>query len=109
MAGQESGTRRRADGSRGVGLGEAGAFGGELIQVGRVLILATEATEVIDAEVVGEEDDEVGRGLLRGGRDQREQGAEEQSEEEAGHALGLTSRRVVQRAKPTSVPSWTFV
>ena len=77
LAGHQGRAGRRADRSRGVGLGETGAFGGKLVQVGRVLILTAEAAEVVDAEVISEEDDEVGRGLLRGGRGEREQGTEE--------------------------------
>ena len=57
-----------------VSLGEPGAVGGELIEVRRALVLATEAAEVVDAEVISEEDHEVRWGLLRGGRGEREQG-----------------------------------
>jgi len=100
LAGQQAGARRRADRSRGVGLREARAFGGEFVQVRRALVLAAEAAEVVDAQVIGEEDHEVGRRLLRAGGDEREQGAEDEAEDEAGHSLGLTSAQIVQRAKP---------
>jgi len=109
LARHQGRARRRADGGRGVGLREARPFSGELVEVRRPLVLATEAAEVVDAEVVGEKDHEVGRGLLRTERGEAGKHGEEQAEEEAGHALVLASGWFVQRAKPTSVPAWTLV
>ena len=109
LARHQGRTRRRAYRCRGVSLSEAGAVGGELIEVRRALILTTEAAEVVDAEVVGEEDHDVRRGLLGAERQEAGKRGEEQAEEEAGHALVLASGGFVQRVKPTSVPSWTLV
>ena len=109
LARHQGGARRRAHRGRGVSLREAGAVGGEPIEVRRALVLPAEATEVVDPEVVGEEDHDVRRGLLGAERQEAGKRGEEQAEEGAGHALVLASGRFVQRVKPTSVPSWTLV
>ncbi len=62
-----------------------------------------------DAEVVGEQDHDVRRGLLGAERQEAGKRGEEQAEEEAGHTLVLASGGFVQRVKPTSVPSWTLI
>jgi hypothetical protein len=91
LARHQGGARRRAYRSGGVSLREAGAVGGELIEVRRTLVLAAETAEVVDAEVVGEEDHDVRRGLLGAERQEAGKRGEEQAEEEAGHALVLAS------------------
>ena len=76
LAGEKASARGRADGGGGVGLGEAGTFAGKLVEVRRLLVLAAEAAKIVDAEIICEENDEVGLGLLRPGRDEREQSDE---------------------------------
>ena len=54
--------RRRADGGGEVGGGEGGTFAGESIDVGSGEFLAAGETDIADAEVVGDDDENVGLG-----------------------------------------------
>ena len=79
---QERVAARRAKRGRGVGVGEAEAFAGEAIHVrGLPRAGGVVSGDVADAEVVGEDVDDVGR---RGGV---EGGAEQQGEEQARNHL----------------------
>ena len=62
LAGHEAAARRRADGAAGVGLGEAHALGRQAVEVGRLDALLAVAAEVAVAEVVGQDEDDVGLG-----------------------------------------------
>ena len=70
MAGCEGGTTGRADGAADVGLCEEGALGGEAVEVGRFDLAVAVATEGSPAEVVGEDEEDVGAGReLDGGEE----------------------------------------
>jgi hypothetical protein len=60
---------RGADGAAGVDLGEAGTFGGHAVDVWRLDFLLAVAAEVAVAEIVGEDEDDVGRAALGENRD----------------------------------------
>jgi hypothetical protein len=64
-AGQERGARRRTDGVRGAEIGEAHALGGHAVEVGGADARAV-AAEIAVAEIVAEDEDDVG-GPRRGG------------------------------------------
>ena len=86
-AGHETGAGRRADGEGRVAVGELDAVGGEAVEVGGLNRRVGEAREVAVAEVVAEEDDDVGtRG--RGGGAEGERG-EQQDGGELKEAAGL--------------------
>ena len=72
LAGEDAGARGRADGARGVGIGELRAVAGEAIKVGRFVERAAVGAEVLATEVVGEEKDDVGGAC--GGRGRRGRG-----------------------------------
>ena len=55
-----AGPRGRADRLRAVAAGEAHSLGGHAVEIRRGLVLAAVAGEVVDAEVVGEDEDDVG-------------------------------------------------
>ena len=59
-SGHESGAGGSAKGCGDIEAGEACAFLGHLVDVGRVDVFAAEAAEVGVALVIGEDDDEVG-------------------------------------------------
>ena len=61
-AGHEDAARRRADRSAGVVAGEAGAFGGELVEVRGADFFLSVAAEFAVAEVVRDDEDQVFRG-----------------------------------------------
>ena len=71
LAGHEAAARRRADGAAGVGLGEAHALGGQAVQVRREDVLLAVAAEVAVAEVVGQDEDDVGARRLSRARRRR--------------------------------------
>ncbi|OPZ04305.1 MAG: hypothetical protein BWZ10_03187 [candidate division BRC1 bacterium ADurb.BinA364] len=58
----QAGARRRADRMGGVAVGEAHAIGGQRVDVWRGDVLATLAAQVGVAQIVGENDDDVGLG-----------------------------------------------
>src|SRR5262249_23031795 len=60
LAGDQRGARRRADGAGGVGGGELYAVGGEAVEVRRAVVGAAVTAEVAGAEVVDQDDDDVG-------------------------------------------------
>jgi hypothetical protein len=62
LAGHETAAGRGAYGAAGVGLGEANAFGGEAADVRGADALLAIAFEVAEAEVVGEDEEDVGAG-----------------------------------------------
>ena len=62
LAGHNAGAGRGADRTGGVGLGEAGAGLRQPVDVGRFVELAAVAAEVTPAEIVGQEEDDVGWG-----------------------------------------------
>jgi len=80
--GDEGVTRRRADGGRRIGGGEAAAFAREAIKIWGAdeRGVGTVGPEAAVAVVVGEDDDDVGRGR-RGGAGDGEEGGGEQSED----------------------------
>ncbi len=55
-----------ADGASGVVVGEAHAFGGHAVQVGRLDEALAVGAEVAVAQIVGQDEDDVGRVLRRG-------------------------------------------
>ncbi len=59
-AGHERGPRGRALGAVGIALGESHAFGGEPVEGRRFHVAAAVAAEVAIAQVVGEDQDDVG-------------------------------------------------
>ena len=61
LAGDERIAGWRADRGRGVGVGEADAFAGELIDVRRLDLGRAIAAEIAVADVVGQDEDDVGR------------------------------------------------
>ena len=69
MAGVIPGHERRAgggtDGTAGVGLGEADAFGGEAVEVRSFDPFLAVTAEIAVAEVVGHDENDVRRALLR--------------------------------------------
>ena len=78
---EEACSGRGADWGSAVELGEAGAFFGEAIDVWGELGIATEATEITWAEVIGEDEDDVWvRGI--GGVGEGVEGKEKKSEQE---------------------------
>ena len=68
LAGQEHAARGRADGVPRVVLREAHSLGGEPVDRGRADLLLAVAAELGPAEVVGEDEDDVGPGGCRGAR-----------------------------------------
>ena len=81
-----------ADGGVGVGLGEADAFGGEVVEDGRAVVWAAVAGEVGEAEVVGHDEDDV-RPRARWGRPRfRCEGEGRRSERGEGLAAGEAER-----------------
>lgn len=66
FAGHQDATRRGADGAAGVGVGEAGAFSGQLIDVGGLDVLLAVAAGIAPAHVVSHDPDDIGLALLRG-------------------------------------------
>ena len=81
LAGEDAGARGGADGAGGVGIGEARALAGEAVEVRSLVERAAVAAEVLAAEVVGEEEDDVGR-ALRGCGGGRGCGGKGEGEEE---------------------------
>ena len=67
FAGHDAGARGRADGTGGVGVGEAHATGGEAVDVGSFVEAAAVEADVAPAEVVDQDEDEV-KASGRGGR-----------------------------------------
>src|SRR5687767_5740183 len=65
LARQNRRTRRRTNRLCAVGRRETRALGGEPIQVRRAMFLAPVAGEVVDAEIVGEDEDDI---RMRGGK-----------------------------------------
>ena len=68
LARHEHAAGRGADVVAGVVVGELQALGGEAIEVGRADDFLTERAEVAVAEIVGEDEDDIGRARRRGGR-----------------------------------------
>ncbi len=58
----QRGTGRRADARRGVEIGQAQAFGSHPVQVGRLNVTGAIAGEVGVAQIIGEDQDDVGLG-----------------------------------------------
>ena len=77
---EEACSGRGADWGSAVELGEAGAFFGEAIDVRGELGIATEASEISWAEVIGEDEDDVGVGGF-GGAGEGVEGEEKKGEE----------------------------
>ena len=70
LAGWEGGAAGGAHRAADVELGEEGALGGETVEVGRFDSAVAVATEVAPAEIVGEDEDDVGAGWeLKGGEE----------------------------------------
>ena len=72
---REPGARGCTDARRDVGVVEADALGRKMIQVRRGDVLASVEADILPAEIVGDEDDDVGRGIggsLRAGGATRE-------------------------------------
>ena len=67
-AGQQRGPRGRADGLGDVEVGEDAALFGHAVEVGRGVALCAKGADVGVAQVVGEDDDDVGRTHDGGGR-----------------------------------------
>src|SRR5207237_748190 len=59
LAGQDRRARRRANGLRDIGARETGPFSGEAVKIWRVMFAATVTGEVVRAEVIGENEDDV--------------------------------------------------
>lgn len=79
---EEACSGRGADWGSAVELGEAGAFFGEAIDVWGEQGIATEATEITWAEVIGEDEDDVGVGVGGfGGAGEGVEGEEKKREE----------------------------
>ena len=57
---KEGGTGGRTDGIGGIGVGEADPGSGELVEIGGFVILRALAAEVGPAEIIDEEDDDIG-------------------------------------------------
>jgi len=62
LAGEERRTARRADGHR-VGMGEAKALLRESVEVRRLMQIRAVAAEVAPAQIIGEDEDDVGFGF----------------------------------------------
>jgi hypothetical protein len=60
-AGEEDAAGGGADGGAGVVVGELDPFAGEAVDVGRLDLFLAVTTEFAVAEVIGEDEDEVGR------------------------------------------------
>ena len=91
-SGQERVTRRRADSRGSVPVGEAHPLGGEPVEVRRRdLGVRVVAAHVTIAEVVGEDDDDVG---LIGGRKREAstEGTEEDGEKAVVHGMGVVKK-----------------
>ena len=71
---ENRGTARGADFGRDVELGEAGAFGGHLVEVRGANDRMSVATQVTVTQVIGEDDDDIGLGR---GRDREGKRAED--------------------------------
>ncbi len=84
LAGEEGGTGRGADGAGAVGVGEACAVAGEAVEIGRQVKAGAVAAEVGPAEVIDEDDDDVG--FWGGGEGGAREGSEEKEDE--GQAAG---------------------
>ncbi len=72
LAGEQGGAGGGADGAGGVGLGEAHAVLGKLVDVGGLVVFGAVAAEVGPAHVVDEHDDDVWRRAGGQGRDDRD-------------------------------------
>ena len=59
-AGHEHAARRGADGRAGIGIGESHAVGGQAIEIRRFDLLLAVAAEVAVAEVIGQDEDDIG-------------------------------------------------
>jgi hypothetical protein len=73
LSGQDRRARRRADRLGDVGAREARAFGGEAVEVWRVMFATAITGEIVRTEVIGENEDDVGT-RRRGGREYRQRG-----------------------------------
>lgn len=63
-AGEQASSRRRADRRAGIGLSETYAIAGEEVDVGRGKFLLAVTTKVSVAEIVGDNQDNVGMSLV---------------------------------------------
>ena len=88
VPGVEAGHQRAPRGGADVGAGvkafEAHTLGGELVEVGRADFALAIRADMADAEVVGEDEDDVGL-VRRGGEGGLQQ---DQEEEEGAHGFG---------------------
>ena len=62
LAGEDAGPRRRANRASGIGIGESHSIRGEPVDVRCAVIRAAVASGIAAAEIVHEDDDDVGRG-----------------------------------------------
>ncbi|MEN9633397.1 MAG: hypothetical protein RL077_1801 [Verrucomicrobiota bacterium] len=74
LPGEKTAAAGRADGSGDIKLGEQRAIGGEPVEVGRLGEGVTVAAQIAPAEIVGEDEEDVGpSGRVRGGSDEAQQ------------------------------------
>ena len=102
FAGHEDAAGGGADGGAGVVMGEAGAGGGEGVEMGGGDFFLAEGADFAPAEVIGEDEDDVG--FFLGGQALGKQGGGEEEGEESGH--GGAEGRV--GAVVTVWEGWTF-
>ena len=95
FSGEERGARGRADGAGGVILGELHAVARELVDGGRFVDVAAEAGEIRSAEVVGENEDDVGFYRCGAVGERNEKGTGQETEvggKETGDGAGVHRR-----------------
>lgn len=92
-AGEDGGAGRGTDGKGAIGAGEAGSLGGQAIQVGRAMVGPAVGPQVVDAEVVGQDEDDIRWACLGGGRMGGEQSESETEEAAEPEERAQESRR----------------